>query len=257
MPAPDTDQRPDNPAGPASPADAADPPLEETEPAGTARADRARALGRRWPIRRPPVGRPQSRSAAPPISAQQGCRFALSVLAVLAGAALTGCDRGTDTPAPSGSARSVPRATPPAVAKAVDPATAGRQAIAAYRGMWRVYEAAVAIPEPDTAALSRFTSGPALSRLSEGLQAATIKGLKGTGTVRLSPAISSAAPAAAPTEVEITDCMDTSRWRLVRASGDPYTDSPGGHRLVVATVKQTSPGGWKVDQLTINQVGTC
>lgn len=229
-----------------------------TPHSGRTRASRPRTSGCRWRITRPPVRRPPIRSVAPSPS-NSAARWRGIVL--LPTAALTsvglvaGCDQPAGTPPPAMQQPGVRHAAP-VPARTGDAATAALQAVAAYRGMWRAYQAAVAVPEPDPAALSLYTSGPVLSRLTEGVHAAQLKGLKGTGSMGLSPTITSATPAAAPTAVEITDCMDTSRWRLIRTSGEPYTDAPGGRRLIVATAKRAADG-WKVDQLTINAVGTC
>jgi hypothetical protein len=62
------------------------------------------------------------------------------VLALLS----TGCTRNPD-PQPTGSAAP---ASPTSVASP-DPGTAGPDALAAYRGMWQAYNAALSIPDPN------------------------------------------------------------------------------------------------------------
>jgi len=55
------------------------------------------------------------------------------------------------------------------------------------------------------------------SRILSNWQTVKDQGLKGTGEAVLAPRVTGAAPANNPTEVEITDCMDTSGSKLVRA----------------------------------------
>jgi hypothetical protein len=123
--------------------------------------------------------------------------------------------------------------------------------------MWAAYNTALSIPDPNYPDLARYTDGDALALLTTGLQEAKDDGLKGTGDVRLSPEVTSAAPVDAPTTVEITDCLDSTRSKLVRASsGPPYSDSPGGLRRTTATVRWQS-SGWKVVRFAAQEVGTC
>lgn len=124
--------------------------------------------------------------------------------------------------------------------------------------MWKAYQEALAIPDPTYPDLDRYATGKALDTLAKGLQSVKDQGLKGTGAITPSPQITSAAPATAPTDIEITDCLDTTTSHIVRASPGPaYSDPPGGHRRTLATVKRQPDGGWKVDSFGVQAVGTC
>jgi hypothetical protein len=170
------------------------------------------------------------------------------VLALL----FTGCTRNPD-PQPTGSAAPAS----PALVASPDPGAAGPDALAAYRGMWQAYTAALALPDPAYPDLTRYADGEALELLTTGIQETKDDGLKGIGDVTLNPEVASAAPVDSPTTVEITDCLDSTKSQLVRASpGPPYSDSPGGKRRTTATVSW-QPTGWKVTSFAAQEVGTC
>lgn len=177
----------------------------------------------------------------------------LWVLPVLAGFAAAGC---VARPGPtSPPAAAVSSATGTAAAGGAEP---GRQALAAYRGMWRAYGQAVQVPDPSSPQLPRYATADALATLTTGLQSLKDQGLKGTGDIEVNPTITAAAPTDHPTEVEVTDCLDSSRSHIVRASPGPaYHDPPGGHRRVIATVKRQPDGAWKVASFAAQVVGTC
>lgn len=171
---------------------------------------------------------------------------------------VAGC---TAQPAPS------PAAGPPAVSlpqrsRAAQPddrpVEAVHAAVAAYRGMWQAYQSAAQVPDASPAALTRFATAAALQTITDGLRSLQARGLKGTGVVSHTPRATALTPAAAPTQVDITDCMDTSTSHVVRAGPGPaYRDSPGGRRLCLATVRRQGDGAWKVVTFAVQPVGTC
>jgi hypothetical protein len=123
--------------------------------------------------------------------------------------------------------------------------------------MWQAYDTALSIPDPKHPDLARYADGEALDLLTTGIQETKDEGLIGAGEAKLNPEVTSAAPVDAPTTVEISDCLDSTGTKLVRASpGPPYSDSPGGLRRTTATV-QWQPGGWKVTRFAVQEVGTC
>lgn len=170
--------------------------------------------------------------------------------------AFTGCTH-QSSGKPSGSS-GPPSLSAPSPSKSQDLAATGQNALDAYRGMWRAYQQAVQVPDPSNAELSRYATGDALSTLTKGLQSLKDQGLKGTGDIRVDPKITAAAPKDTPTEIEVSDCLDSSQSQIVRASPGPaYSDSPGGHRRVIATVKQQPDASWKVSSFAAQEVGTC
>jgi hypothetical protein len=139
-----------------------------------------------------------------------------------------------------------------------DPAAIGRSALDAYRGMWHAYQNAIQVPDPASPELARYATGDALTTMTKGLQSLKDQGLKGTGEIVVSPKITAFSPATAPTDIEITDCLDSTQSHIVRASpGSPYNDTPGGHRRVQASVQRQVDGSWKVSGFGVQAVGTC
>ncbi|MFB9443043.1 hypothetical protein Dvina_51475 [Dactylosporangium vinaceum] len=148
-----------------------------------------------------------------------------------------------------------PSTTAPA---ATDPASIGRTALDTYRGMWRAYQTALAVPDPASSELAKYATGDALKNLTSGLQSVKDQGLKGEGQIVTSPRVVGAAPANQPTSVDLEDCLDDSGSKLLRASPGPaFSDKPGGRRLTKATVQRQPDGTWKVTSFGAREVGTC
>jgi hypothetical protein len=181
----------------------------------------------------------------------------VSLAIVLVGTALavTACrSGGAPQPSPSPSLTlSAPSPSP------VDSAVAAVQAaVGAYQNMWVAYNTAVQVPDPNDPNLVKYASGTALKNLVNGLQSIKSQGLKGTGSVVTNPKVTAVSPTSAPTDVSLSDCLDTSGTHIVRAGPGPaYSDSPGGRRLTTATVQRQSDGSWKVTDFGIRGVGTC
>lgn len=151
-----------------------------------------------------------------------------------------------------------PSLSAPSPAKSQDLAATGQSALDAYRGMWKAYQDALAIPDPAYPDLARYATGTALDTLTKGLRSVKDQGLKGTGIITVSPKITAASPADAPTDIEITDCLNDAESHIVRASpGSPYNDTPGGHHTTTAVIKRQSNGTWKVTDFGVRGVGTC
>ena len=158
-----------------------------------------------------------------------------------------------------GGPSSVPSlATPSAIPSSSDPAAIRQSVLDAYRGMWQAYQRAIQVPDPNSADLARYATGDALETLRKGLQSLKDQGLKGTGDVTLSPQVTAFSLATTPPEFQLSDCMDSSGTRVVRATPGPaYSDSPGGHRRVLATVQRQADGSWKVSSFAVQAVGSC
>lgn len=170
--------------------------------------------------------------------------------------ALTSC---TSKPSPSPSASTPPISLRSPSPSPTDPRVAAVQAaVAAYRGMWQTYETVAQIPDPQQPDLARYATSDALRTMTNGLQSLKSQGLKGTGSIVHSPQVTEVSPVDSPTQVSISDCMDTSASHIVRASPGPaYSDSPGGRRLCLATVQRQADGAWKVTGFGVRAVGTC
>ncbi len=185
-------------------------------------------------------------------------RWARRLAMVALALAATSC---TPKPAPSPSASTPPvslRSPSPSPAPTDPRVAAVQDAVAAYRGMWQAYETVAQNPDPQQSDLARYATGDALRTMTNGLQSLKNQGLEGTGSVTHSPRVTEVSPVNSPTQVSISDCMDTSASHIVRASPGPaYSDSPGGRRLCLATVQRQGDGAWRVTGFGVRAVGTC
>ncbi|GAB4054824.1 hypothetical protein [Catellatospora paridis] len=180
-------------------------------------------------------------------------RLRFLAVPVLAAAALAACSPRDKPP----SAPPQASGSPPAVASpATDRASAQRDAVVAYVGMWRAYETAAAAGDTSGTQAARYATGDALDLINRAVQKIVKDGLRAQGTSVLAPRATEVRGVDVPAEVRVDDCMDTSGTRLVKVDGSKYTDSPGGRRKMVATVRLVD-GGWKVVSFGLGQVGTC
>jgi hypothetical protein len=131
-----------------------------------------------------------------------------------------------------------------------------RQVLDAYLGMQRAFDSASETADPGYPDLARYASGPALQRLTAGLTSMRNVGLRGRGKTVFHPKVQELAPAKVPTRAQVVDCMDTRGTSVYKANGQPYKDTPGGWRLVNATV-ELHAGVWKVTGVGIHEVGSC
>jgi hypothetical protein len=179
---------------------------------------------------------------------------ALAALAVVV-STVAGCGNHSG----AASTAAVPSLSAPSpVTGSPDPAATGRSALDAYRGMWRAYQQALTTSDPSDAGLAQYATGSALSYLQQGVRSVKDQGLAQVGAMSLSPRVTGFSPASAPTDTEVTDCLDSSQSHLVRTGPGPaYSDSPGGHRRVSATVRKQADGGWKVTDFGVQAVGSC
>jgi hypothetical protein len=186
------------------------------------------------------------------------------VVAVAACAtALAGCTGSSDPTvtlpgSSSGSVSSSSSAsgTPSASSSTTSTADTQRQVLDAYLGMQQAFETAAQTADPANPDLPRYATGAALQRLTAGLTSMQKAGLRSRGKTVFHPAVQELAPAKAPTRAQVTDCMDTRATSTYRADGQPYKDTPGGWRLVNATVDLVD-GAWKVSAVGIHEVGSC
>ncbi|MDG4795442.1 hypothetical protein [Micromonospora sp. WMMD1082] len=180
-------------------------------------------------------------------------RTACLVVVLLA----AGCSSEGEAPATPSAPATSQASSPSSSATPSTAADGARTAMDAYRGMWKAYVEAIRVPDPKYPGLARYSQGDALDVWVTGLTSVAEQGLVGEGEVTLKPAVRSANPNATPPTVEIRDCVDSSKSRLVKQDGSPYQDTPGGKRATTATVARISEGVWKVTQIAIDGVGTC
>jgi hypothetical protein len=173
--------------------------------------------------------------------------------------ALTSCGSGAASgPAPNTSTPSTLTSSA-APAAPMSPADQAKQAaLSAYRGMWADYAAAATTSDWQSPKLPQYATGSALSTISRGLYADHYNGLVSKGTPVLHPKVSSIQPPNDPTTVMITDCGDSTNWLQYKASNGQLADnSPGGRRLINATVQKQADGTWKVTDFGVHDLGSC
>jgi len=184
--------------------------------------------------------------------------------AILAAAAfatlLAGCTHDDPTPntlpttAAPASASPSPSASPSAATETPDQAK--QHAIDAYLGFQTAFQKASAAGDPDFPDLAKYGTGDALKLFTNGLKANKTQGLLARGEAVFHPKIASLSPPDAPTKASVQDCMDTSKTERYKADGSPYKDTPGGLRLVLASLVRID-GEWKVTGIGIREVGSC
>jgi hypothetical protein len=133
----------------------------------------------------------------------------------------------------------------------------GQQAMAAYLGMWSDFFDAAATSDWQSPKLGQYATGLALSTMSRGLYADHLNDLVSRGVPTHDAQVSSVDTSANPTSVIITDCSDSTHSLRYRADNGQLADSPGGRRLVHATVQRQSDGSWKVSDFGVQGIGTC
>ena len=160
---------------------------------------------------------------------------------------LNGCGSSHPSVARTASASASPSPTGAAGAK--------RAAVAAYTGMWNAFVHAAVTSNANDPALATYASEEALKTITDALTKNHAAGEVTLGSVVNHPVALDTKPSTQPTEVDIRDCADDSRWLKHYASGGLVNGQPGGRHLVTAVVKNL--GGWKVTSFTAQEVGTC
>lgn len=134
-------------------------------------------------------------------------------------------------------------------------AVAGREALAAYRGMWDAFVEAGKTSDASSPELSKYATDHALAAIVSALEDNKKNQVVLKGELKTSPQVVSVQPEGIPNRVDILDCADTSNWLEYRVSGGLADDEPGGRRKVTAAVQNL--GGWKVTSFAAQGIGTC
>jgi hypothetical protein len=183
-------------------------------------------------------------------------RTTTQATALAIAALMTACTNHTDPPAVLPSTTPTTSATSPPTAAATPTGTPQQQAVDTYLGMQHAFTKAGEVADPSYPDLPKYASGPALQLLTTGLTSMRTKGLRARGQTIYHPKVESIEPASAPTRARVRDCIDTSNAVAYKANGDPYKDTPGGLRLVIADLTRTGHA-WKVTGLGVHEVGSC
>lgn len=182
-------------------------------------------------------------------------RLLARVLAVIvAVGCATGCSASSPPPV-------TPPVSPAPLATSAAPSPqdlAGRDALAAYRGMWADFVTAGLTSDWRSPDLGRHAIGVALTNLSRSLYADHYNGVVTRGEPVLNPIVRSADPTNDPLKVIVGDCGDSSHWLKYRANdGAPASGSTGGRRRITGVVDKQADGSWKVSDYAVEDLGTC
>jgi hypothetical protein len=177
-------------------------------------------------------------------------QLVIGVVAV--GALLAGCSGGSGkTPT------STPSPAVPSTAPSLSPgATAERDALAAYRGMWDAFVAAGKVSDPDAPDVRKYASDQALRLIVNALYTNHEQKKVIRGDLKIDPKVTALSPSANPMTATISDCVNSEKWLVYKASGGLVDNVPGGKHSTTATVKQTD-GVWKVSSFILKEAGTC
>lgn len=175
-----------------------------------------------------------------------GRRTVVCLLALAVGLGLAGCsgDSSDSKPLPEQSAADTASATPRERKHA--------EALVAYRAMWRDLAEAAKTSNASSPQLDDHASGAALDLLEQRLDSAKKEEVVLKGTLRLHPVIASGSDR----EVEVRDCVDSTKWLVYRLNDELRDNVPGGHSKAEASVAFDG-AGWKVNELVLYRSGTC
>lgn len=178
-----------------------------------------------------------------------GALMGALVLAAQVGA----CSTDSETAPPAPTTLPAPASTTPASPSDV----AEREAIAAWRGMWRDMTAAATTSDAQSPLLGRHAAGRALQQLTRMLAADRKAGVVTRGELLLNPRATDVVLNQRPPMVSLADCGDDTNWLKYKQGTDQLkNDVPGGRHAMGATVLQVD-GQWKVSGFHAQGVGTC
>lgn len=130
-------------------------------------------------------------------------------------------------------------------------------AVAAYERYWRTVADATTIPDPDYPELSEVAAAQALEWARSLVQGGVEEGHRGTGYPSHEAEVTDIHPAADPTELAITDCMDSSEWLVLEAdTGELVAGEEYGTSKVSALVERVDDR-WLVTGLLKQGIGSC
>ncbi|WNI24060.1 hypothetical protein [Streptomyces sp. ITFR-16] len=130
----------------------------------------------------------------------------------------------------------------------------GRDALAAYRGMWDVQVEAYSsgsMPQEKPAA---YTTGDATVQITDALTYYNQQGLAFEGRPVTDPEVSGVDTSSAVHSATITDCVDVTGIVVRRATGKPLPATKDDRRPWTAKAMAGSGGaGWRISDYTIDK----
>lgn len=141
-------------------------------------------------------------------------RTVVAATALALAVSAVGCESdGGKTPASSPTPSATKSADPQAKAKA--------DVLAVYRKYWDAQEKAYAKASPVGTGLDKHAFDKALGKANSELAALKVNGNVITGKPKISPKVTAVSLDESPKKATITDCVDVTNWKLVKArTGD-------------------------------------
>lgn len=128
----------------------------------------------------------------------------------------------------------------------------GREAVDAYRAMWKDLVVAAQTSDAEHPQLDDHATGDALELLKHMMRDGKAKGVVTKGEPKFAPRVENVRS----TTAVISDCADGTAWLRYTETGELENDTPGSHHLVDAKVVRQG-GRWLVATLYIDEAGTC
>lgn len=154
-----------------------------------------------------------------------------------------------------------PSVAPPSAVQATGPAAAkaAKAGTDVYHKAMDAFVAASNKGSTDTTELGNYASGRALMMFLGILTSYRQQGVHTSGEPRIDePVVTGVTPAADPTGVQLTGCIDISAWPLIKSDGSP-ADKVGGQQAagptaILANVAKAG-AAWRVTELSLQ--GPC
>ncbi|MEO3779363.1 hypothetical protein ABGB16_21470 [Micromonospora sp. B11E3] len=171
-------------------------------------------------------------------------RWAIFLVAALAAGPVAAC--GTEPDATAEPLPAPEKATP--THSEADERAAREAALAAYSGYLAASRDASRRSDPHHPELARFLADPLLTRVRLTIREAKEHGAMRTGTLVSDPTVTAVSLDTVPATVEIQDCLDATRYRLVYAKTKRVVPGSGGGRhLATATATRYPDGRWLIN----------
>ncbi|MFJ8770119.1 hypothetical protein [Streptomyces clavifer] len=165
--------------------------------------------------------------------------------------ALTGCGGGSDDTRPPTAPSTAPPAAPSASASAspVDPDAEVKAAVLeVYSSMWVEQMKAYRVASPDGTKLADYATLDALSTFERDLAHMKKSGTIGTGRLGHEPEVTELDLETKIPTATVEDCVDLSKWKAERTSGEviPLPTAQPLRYVATATVERWDEDRWMV-----------
>ncbi|WP_260696724.1 hypothetical protein [Streptomyces sp. 130] len=139
-------------------------------------------------------------------------------------------------------------------------AAAERDALAAYRGMWKAQTKAYSTGSMKGVELGDYTTGDAAAHIVEAFTYYQKTDIAFTGPPVISPKVTAVDVDSSVHTATITDCVDVTGIVVRRATGKPIAGAKEDDRrpwTAKATTAKDGKGGWRIVDYTIDKDRTC